>query len=393
MSAQFLRREENGIIAWGVSRVSRIPPPRRLHSYLRQVVPKAKKQVSTIRRSTFPLLLLALLVPTLFAQDAPQSPIDSDQDGISDALEQTLLTQFAPSFLIARNDCSKTPALFAPGLLKPTAVAEDGTIYGQVTPAESSTTALQLAEIHYFHLWTSDCGPHGHHLDTEHVSVLISASAAQPAPEAWKALYWYAGAHEDTVCDVSQIARASTLDAESHGPKVWISHGKHASYLNETLCNAGCGADKCVDMIPLVPGKVVNLGEPAHPMNGSIFISSIEWPLMAKMSKTDFPPDPIARLNQLPETDIAWFNAGRHPAQGIISNSNATQQALATSGRNTTSALATAATSTDTAISVTENSTGNALQKTVKSTGHGLGTSAKNVGKALHLTKKPQKPR
>jgi hypothetical protein len=146
-------------------------------------------------------------------------------------------------------------------------------------------------------------------------------------------------------------------------------------------------------MIPLVPARIVNLGEPAHPMNGSIFIASIEWPLTAKMSKTDFPPEPLARLSQLPVTDIAWFNAGKHPTQGIIANSNATQQALADSARNTTSALATAGTNTDTAISVAGDDTGNALQQTYKKTKHGLGTSAKHVAEALHLTKKPVTPK
>jgi hypothetical protein len=308
---------------------------------------------------------------------------------MSDSLEQALLIHFAPAFMIARNDCSKTPAHFAPDLKTPTLSAEDGTIYGQVFPAKSSAGGPPVAEIHYYHLWKSDCGPHGHHLDTEHVSVLISASGSKPSSEEWKALYWYAGAHEDTVCDVSQIARASTLNAEDHGAKVWISQAKHASYLNETLCNAGCGADRCVDMVPLAPASIVNLGEPAHPMNGSVFIASSEWPLTGKMSESDFPPEPLVRLNQLPETDIAWFNAGKHPAQGIIANSNATGQALAGSAHGTTSALATAAVSTDTAISVTQDSTAKALQKTAKNTGHSLGASAKHVAEALDLKKKP----
>ena len=145
-------------------------------------------------------------------------------------------------------------------------------------------------------------------------------------------------------------------------------------------------------MVPVPPGKIVNLGEPAHPMNGSVFISSSEWPLMEKMSKTDFPPDPIARLNQLPETDIAWFNAGKHPAQGIIANSSSTQQALAGSARNTTSALAIAGTSSDSAISVTKDNTGSALQQSYKQTKHGLGATARDVAEALHLTRKPATP-
>jgi len=356
--------------------------------------------VGTIIRSTLLLLVVAVLVSAglhnATAQNAspkPDSAVDSDQDGISDSLEQSLLAQFAPAFLVERDDCSRTPAEFAPNKKIPTVADEDGTIYGQVFPAKSSANGLPSAEIHYYHLWKSDCGPHGHPLDTEHVSVLVTASASQPNPAGWKALYWYAAAHEDTVCDVSQIARASTLDAEDHGAKVWISHGKHASYLNKALCNAGCGADKCIDMVALPPGKIVNLGEPAHPMNGSVFISSAQWPLMVKMSKTDFPPDPVARLNQLPDTDIAWFNAGKHPAQGIIANSNATNQALAGSAQNTTSALAAAGTSTGTAISVTKDGTGNALQKSYKNTKHGLGASAKRVGEALHLKKKTEKPK
>ena len=350
----------------------------------------------TLRRTTLFLFFIALLASTLIAQDAAQpsqSQIDSDQDGMSDALEQALLIQFAPAFMVARHDCSEIPAEFAPDMKTPTVKAEDGTIYGQVFPAKSSSGDLPLAEIHYYHLWKRDCGPHGHLLDTEHVAVLVCASDSHPDSARWKAVYWYAAAHENTVCDVSQITRASTLHAEEHGAKVWISPGKHASYLNETLCQAGCGADKCVGMMALTPSKIVNLGEPAHPMNGSVFIASSEWPLMDKMSKTDFPPDPVARLNRLPETDIAWFNAGKHPAQGIIANSSSTQQALAGSARNTTSALSTATTSTDIAISVTQDSTGNALEQSYKQTKHSLGVTARHVAEALHLTKKPATPK
>jgi len=144
----------------------------------------------------------------------------------------------------------------------------------------------------------------------------------------WKAVYWYAAAHEDTVCDVSQIARAATLNSEDHGATIWISPGKHASYLNETLCHGGCGADRCENMVPLRTTALINLGEPSYPMNGSIFISSSEWPLTAKMSNSNFPGAPIARLNQLPDTDIAWFNPGSHPAQGVIATSLSTERRL-----------------------------------------------------------------
>lgn len=345
-----------------------------------------------------PLLFIALLFSiapccNATAQEPEQEAVlDSDHDGMSDALEQALLIQFAPAFMVESHDCSGIPAEFEPNRMTPTVKAEDGVIYGQVFPAKTSIDAHPAAEIHYYHLWRSDCGSHGHPLDTEHVSVLVSASETQLASAKWKAVYWYAAAHEKTICDVSQISRASTLQAEEHGARVWISSGKHASYLNETLCQAGCGADKCVDMVALTPGKIVNLGETGHPMNGSVFIASNDWPLVEKMSNTNFPSEQIARLNQLPETEIAWFKAGKHPAYQIVSISSSTEQVIAGGAHNTTSAISEAGTSTDAAISVAQDNTGNALQKSYRHTIHALGISKRNVGKALHLCKEPVKP-
>jgi hypothetical protein len=145
-------------------------------------------------------------------------------------------------------------------------------------------------------------------------------------------------------------------------------------------------------MVALPPGKLINLGEIGHPMNGSLFISSTAWPLANKMANTNFPGGPVARLNELPESDIAWFNAGRHPAQGVIAISSTTEEAIADSGQNTTTAISVAGDSTGTAISTAGDSTGNALQKSYRNTKHALGTSAEHVGKALHLTPKPDTP-
>jgi hypothetical protein len=346
-----------------------------------------------------------LLAPTqslpIAESPQPAAPaIDSDHDGLSDDLEQALLVQFAPKFLIGARDCSNIPAEFQPGDSTPLVKSENGTIYGQVFPATDPIDGAPAAEIHYYHLWRIDCGPHGHLLDTEHVSVLIRADparadlvrASNPAPAenpqpasnpdlastTWKALYWYAAAHENTVCDVSQIARASTLHAEDAGPTVWISPGKHASYFNQALCERGCGADRCENMTALASAKLVNLGEPGRPMNGSVFIASSAWPLDAKMSETNFPAPVLARLNELPGSDIAWFNAGRHPKQGIIAISS-------TTGRDALGGLGTAADATDSSLSIAHDSTGNALHKSYRNTTHALGASARHVGKALGL--------
>jgi hypothetical protein len=341
----------------------------------------------------------------LFGQQpapGPQFHTDSDGDGLSDALEQRLLEQFAPTFMMGDHDCSSSPAEFMPDVQTPEVTSDNGTIYGQVFPVKNTSDRAMAAEIHYYHLWRKDCGRHGHPLDTEHVAVLVKATDTEVTTATWKAVYWYAAAHENTVCDVSQIARATTLHAENHGAVVWISPGKHASYLNETLCLRGCGADRCENMVPLRTTALVNLGEPNHPMNGSLFISSGEWPLMAKMSATDFPISAVERLNRLPKADIAWFNAGRHPAQGVIAKSSVTEEAIASSGQDagtaislavdsTEGSLSSASGSTGEAITAAGSSTGNGLQKSYRHTVHALGSAARGVGDALHITPKKKK--
>ena len=322
-----------------------------------------------------------------------QAQVDSDHDGLSDALEQSLLVQFAPAFQIGEHDCSKVPAEFEAGVKTPHPATENGTIYGQVSLAHGASSGAPIAEIHYYHLWTRDCGGHGHPLDTEHVAVLVRASDANLERARWKAEYWYAAAHENTVCDVSQIARASTLHAEDHGATVWISPGKHASYLNQTLCQRGCGADRCERMMALKQAGIINLGEVGAPMNNSLFIGSSAWPLASKMTHTNFPAEPIARLEALPDTDIAWFNAGRHPAQQIISISSsvrdATGQSIAGGGHDTTAAISVAGDSTGDALATAQESTGNALGKSYRKTKHALGSSARHVGNALGVTPQP----
>lgn len=332
--------------------------------------------------SSLPILLPVLLGAQFATAIPAQSTIDTDADGLSDALEQQLMLQFAPSFMMSPHDCAGVPAEFQAASPIPLVQEENGAIYGQVSPLKSNSGDHAAVEIHYFHLWGKDCGAHGHALDTEHVAVLVRPSGADLDSATWKAAYWYAAAHENTVCDVSQIARASTLGAEDHGAKVWISPGKHASYLSETLCHAGCGADRCEAMIPLQSASLINLGEPGRPMHGAAFVSSPQWPLQAKMASTNFPAEALARLDALPVSDVAWASPGRHPVQGVIANSSAVGGAIAESGHNTTSA-----------VSASGTSTGNALQKSLRNTGHALGKTARSVGRALGIKPEDEAPK
>lgn len=300
------------------------------------------------------------------------SALDSDHDGLSDVLEQALLVRFEPSFQLDPQDCAGVPAAFLPDRSKPVVAAEDGTLYGQATPRTLAGQAGPLVELRYFHLWKSDCGRMGHALDTEHVSVLIQAQPTAVGAEGWHALYWYAAAHEDTVCDASQITRAATLGAETAGAPVWISRGKHASFLNRELCSHGCGGDRCGSMHPLSVSRIVNLGEEQAPMNGSLWVDSAAWPLATKMTRSDFDPEALERLQKLPSSDIAWVTPSKRPMEATIAAGGSTEDALAMSEGKT-----------DTAISLAGDDTGNALDNTYGKVTHSLKKSVRAVGRFL----------
>jgi hypothetical protein len=323
------------------------------------------------------LLLVAMLafgMSWASAQIAP--PADSDHDGLSDALESALLAQFEPHFLISAGDCSSRPAAFVPLQSKPVVELENGTIYGQAFPRAGNRDQVEL---HFYHLWRIDCGDRGHNLDAEHVSALVS----RDGDSNWRALYWYAAAHEDTVCDASQITRASTVDAVDRGPQVWISRGKHASFMSQVLCSHGCGGDECRDLQSLAVAAIINLGEPEAPVSGATWVNVPQWPLAAKMRRSDFEVTRLARVDQLSAATILWANPQKHPYQGIIRNSRNTANGVATGARATDAALDLADEKTGNALAGASTSTGNGLSKTYRGVKDALRITAQKVGKAL----------
>lgn len=331
------------------------------------------KQMRRLLACTAPLLLLS------FAH-GQAAAIDSDGDGLTDQLEETLLQQFRPTLMVSSNDCSALPARFAPGSVNPTVLRNDGTLYGQALPRPVPAGTPPQIELHFYHLWRRDCGRMGHPLDAEHVAVLLEAG---PAAGAWHATYWYAAAHEDTVCDASQITRATTLDATTRGATVWISSGKHASFLDEELCRHGCGGDQCLRSVALPVSTVINLGEWGHPANGAVWMTSSQWPLRDKLTRSDFPADRLRRLDRLPITDIAWANPAKRPVQTAILGGNSTLNGALKSGDATGSALATTGQSTDTALIVTGKETSKALATATRKTAHALSRTVHGVKHAL----------
>ncbi len=310
-------------------------------------------------------LAAAICVGAVGQERGNDAALDSDHDGISDVQEQALLRQFAPRFLISRNDCSSQPAEFVPSVVKPVVAAENNTIYGQVFPRAGEAEQIEL---HYYDLWRKDCGQRGHDLDAEHVSALLE----RDNDGTWKARYWYAAAHEDTLCDASQMARAKTLDAESHGPKLWISSGKHAAFLGQAICSSGCGADRCSDMEQLPISDLVNLGEPLAPMNGASWASSPEWPLADKLRRSDFGDARIARLDRMGPEDIAWASPKKRPAQAAILGGD---DAIASVGM----ALTTADVDTDQALDTATGKTGSALGRAYRGVKKALRGSVRAV--------------
>jgi hypothetical protein len=317
-----------------------------------------------------------------FAQGSGE--VDSDHDGLSDAREQALLERFVPRFQVSRTDCAVKPALFAEDVLKPTVVRRDGTVYGQVTPRDGAKGGDALVEIHFYDLWSVDCGRMGHPLDAEHVSVLVRAKTLESPAEDWRAVYWFAAAHEATVCDASQVAAAKELDAEEKGATVWLSAGKHGAFLSEAICTQGCGGDRCVEMAPLVVARVINVGEPGAAMHGAVWVRSKEWPLAAKM-QSDFSAATIAKMERGEGVPVE-MNGAHGAVKGSIYVANSLANGLGASGMNTGAALNTADMKTEGALNGADVKTESALTKSAKATGGGLKKSAKAVGRFLHLS-------
>ena len=301
-----------------------------------------------------PVRVVSLLVALICCAQLFAQSIDSDHDGLSDDLEQSLLDRFQPTWMISASDCAGIPVRLAPGMTSPQVEAKDGSIYGQVSPLPN-----HRAEIHYYMLWDRDCGRVSHPLDVEHVSALISLEGPEP-----QALYWYAGAHEKTMCDISSGARARAVYAVDRGPQVWSSTGKHAIYFSQAKCDSGsgCGADSCADDTELPhTGKVINLGERTVPENGADWISSPLWVLREKMS-TDFTPELLAVVDSAPP-DQAITVHGRSTYRGTIQVSDAVLGSARSGAHHTGAALSTADVHTENSLKKATNATGRSLRK------------------------------
>jgi hypothetical protein len=304
--------------------------------------------------------LCALLVPLSTARETPAATDrDNDRDGIADEYEQALLEKFRPRFLISRADCDFLPAEFLAGSEKPRVVASNGTIYGQVFPRGTSPEKNALAELHYYHLWARDCGRTGHPLDVEHVAVLVSGQYSPPV-SAWRAVYWYTAAHENTLCDRSAAGRAFALGTEDSGIDVWISHGKHASFLSLAGCEKGCGQDRCTEAFALDQPRIINIGEPGAPLNGAVWTGSREWPFLEKMG-TAFSDGLLARLAHA--ESVVQVRNSRQQLQPVISAGGTSLDAASSGNDHTSAGVSAAGASTDRALGTSARSVSRSFKR------------------------------
>ncbi len=302
-----------------------------------------------------------LIISVALIQSAVPSSEDDDLDGIPNELEQQLLQRFVPQFFLSAQECDGSPAEFHSGSAEPRPKNKNGTVYGQVFPASREAGAGSFIEIHYYHLWGRDCGMNGHALDAEHVSALLFAETEARNLESWRAVYWYAAAHEDTICDASHAARSSFLDAEHQGPKVWISAGKHSSFLGLELCRGGCSGGDCADMRAMSVAAIINIGERDAPMNGAVWIGSPAWPLASKM-QTDFTETVLRKLNTAEGPGIIAVNEAQAPVKAVVRAGSSGAGALSTADQKTGAALSTAAGATGKSIENSNRSVGNSLK-------------------------------
>src|SRR4051812_42573710 len=75
---------------------------------------KAHPIMSTVRTHLLRAIAFSTCVSGLLWSQLQSSAaaLDSDRDGISDEVEQQLLQQFAPEFMVGSNDCAALPAEF-----------------------------------------------------------------------------------------------------------------------------------------------------------------------------------------------------------------------------------------------------------------------------------------
>jgi hypothetical protein len=218
---------------------------------------------------------------TALPPDAPPF-IDLDNDGLDDADEQRLATDYAPFLSLAPDDGCPRSGLVA-----------------RVREHPADATKILIA---YSHLFERDCGLSGHVGDNEAFGVLIDP--ALPAPAGILAIR--TASHQNTPCervtDCTTCANDTrpTCDVATEAgvqwPVLYASKDKHGQYATKAKCSL---FGTCFDSCALNPQRavvpVVNVGEPGRPLVSDLtadgFITAANgWTEAALMSFDPWDP-------------------------------------------------------------------------------------------------------
>jgi hypothetical protein len=168
--------------------------------------------------------------------------VDDDHDGLDDAYEQQLATDYMPFLSLDPSDgCSRS------GLAV------------RVRKHPADPTKISIV---YDHLFETDCGLGGHTGDNEAFGIVIDP--AKPAPMGILAIK--TASHQNTPCE--RITECSTCgdgrpacEMQGGRPVLYASKDKHGQYA--TQCSM---FDTCFDSCTLAPTPhtppVTNIGEP-----------------------------------------------------------------------------------------------------------------------------------
>jgi hypothetical protein len=189
--------------------------------------------------------------PQTSSPDAPAAIVDLDGDGLDDAFETQIATDYMPYLSVASNDgCTL-----------------DGMVV-RVRPHPADATKILIV---YDHLFEHDCGLGGHVGDDEVFGVAIDP--ARPAPTGILAVR--AVSHQATPCERdsqcstcsgdSRAACDRTADGGAMWPVVYSSKDKHGTYATMGQCSLiGTCFDQCSLNTARARPSVINVGEPAH---------------------------------------------------------------------------------------------------------------------------------
>ncbi len=183
------------------------------------------------------------------------SVIDDDADGLEDATELVLASDYLPFIALAPDDgCSRS------GLLV------------RVRPHPADPTKILIV---YDHLFETDCGLNGHTGDNEVFGVAIDPALPPPAG----ILAIRTASHQNTACERitecttcgddsrTQCDRAVIAARPNNGamyPVIYASKDKHGHYAKKSSCGFGTCFDSCSSNATAHRPPIANAGEPGH---------------------------------------------------------------------------------------------------------------------------------